>query len=149
MSHGRSEACRSVMRIAFVGLVAVSMVSCTGALCPGVEAGGFEPPKFVCSEKYSGTSVCRSGQAFTCTSDACFSSVVDGPCLPAAGSPPAPPEGVKICTAWQDVMPDVPCDASREGAVWCKGGLRWQCIPSPESCWGANTGSQPCTINAD
>lgn len=78
--------------------------------------------------------------------------MVDGPCMPPPGEPsgwPKPAEGVVLCTAVRDVMPEVPCDESRAGAVWCKGNARWQCFPSPELCWGKNEGDQRCTIVAE
>lgn len=124
-------------------LALASLMSCGSSLCPGVSDPGFEPPKMNCTSEFAGTYVCTSGTFFHCTPNACWGSGLDGPCLPSGGDE-KPAEGVKLCTAPRAVMPDVPCDASRSGNVWCSGTARWQCLP--EGCWGANDGAQACTI---
>lgn len=65
--------------------------------------------------------------------------------MPSFEEAPKPAEGVKLCTAAREVMPDIPCDEAHVGDAWCKGTSRWQCLP--ELCWGANDGTQTCTTN--
>lgn len=126
-------------------LVVVLAASCSSPLCPGGQNTPQSLPNISCTDAFAGSYLCQSGTFFQCTQSACWGSMQDGPCAAVPGVPANPNPDIKLCNPYRGAAPTEPCDDAHVGDVWCIGQERYQCMPSPASCWAFNDGTQPCT----